>query len=216
MIEVVYTLHSSTWSEYDPGEYITEFTGVIRAIADDIEDAELADVGEIRGFLIHVSHAREQGENLYEVFDDHSADFEAYYRVLFDKQLDDFRPGLLADPNSNTDILFVDDLIIYPGNRGKNIGLQALLNCIKTFGPGIGLVLMQSLPLQYHPSADVDEFKTKLGTDLLFTDKKIAMEKIQAHLSKIGFLPIQGTSLCVIDFTAWSGKDYQDQYVDGL
>jgi len=216
MVQVVYTLRSYSWQEFDPTEYITGFTGVVMTPSDDIDDEELLEAGELRGYLIHVSHARERGEDLYEIFDDHSADFEAYYHVLFNKQSNDYRAGILSDPDSNSDILFVDDLIIYPNHRGKNLGLQATLNTIKTFASGLGLVLVQSLPLQYHTSTDVEEFRTKLGTDLLFTDKDIATEKIQAHLSKIGLLPIQGTSLCAIDLSTWSADEYYDRYISGL
>ena len=137
-------------------------------------------------------------------------DFATCFGQLLDKRKDDFRKGLLAVPPANEDILLIEDLIIYPKYRGSRLGLRAIMNAIKTFGLTCGVVLCQALPLQYHVSRDIKDFKKRIGTKLLFVDKKSSIAKIVKHLQKIGFTRVRGTTLCLIETAIWNLESYSE------
>ena len=207
MIEVVYHLYSSSWGEYEPEDYASSFHSTI--MTDDCGNMEKrVQIGEMKGYLIHVNYARERHESLFRIFDDHSKDFSVYFRHLFDKHKDDFKEGLLAVRPTNDDVLLIDNLVVYPRYRGRNLGLRAIMNAMKTFGLSCGVVLCQALPLQYHESKDIEDFKKRLGTKLLFMDRKSSIAKIVKHLQKIGFTRIQGTTLCLIETATWTFESY--------
>jgi hypothetical protein len=209
MIEVWYHLYSSSWTEYEPEDYISSFSSTI--VADDCGNMEKrVQVGEMNGYLVHVNYARERRESLFRIFDDHSVDFSTYSKALLDKRRNDFKKGLLEVPPINDDILLIDDLIIYPKYRGNSLGLKAIMNVMKTFGLSCGLVLCQALPLQYHVSRDITDFKKRIGTKTLFVDRKSSVSKIVKHLQKIGFTKIPGTTLCLIETAAWNMERYSE------
>ncbi len=202
MIEVLYTFYSTNQDDYDPDNYVSSFVGRI-LVADNGDMERRIQVGELTGYLLHLTYAREKHENLYHIFDDHSPDLANYFRALFDRRKNDYRHALLSVPVANDDMLVVDDLIIYPKHRGQNLGLKALMNAIKTFGLTCGVVLCQALPLQYHESIDIKDFKRRIGTKLLFVDKKVALQKIVAHLGKLGFSRVKDSTLCFIETATW-------------
>ena len=209
MIEVWYHLYSSSWTEYEPEDYISSFSSTI--FTDDCGNMEKrVQVGEMNGYLVHVNYARERHESLFRIFDDHSMDFATCFGRLFDKRRNDFKKGLLEVPPINDDILLIDDLIIYPKYRGNSLGLKAIMNVMKTFGLSCGIVLCQALPLQYHVSRDIKDFKKRIGTKLLFVDRRSSISKIVKHLQKIGFTRIQGTTLCLIETAAWNMESYSE------
>jgi hypothetical protein len=209
MIEVFYHLYSSNWIDYEPDDYISSFSSTI--ITDDCGNMEKrVQVGEMNGYLVHVNYARERHESLFRIFDDHSMDFATCFARLFDKRRNDFKKGLLSAPPLNDDILLIEDLIIYPKYRGNSLGLRAIMNAIKTFGLNCGVVLCQALPLQYHVSKDMKDFKKRIGTKLLFMNKKSSLVKIANYLQRIGFSRIRGTTLCLIETAAWNLESYSE------
>jgi hypothetical protein len=209
MIEVFYHLYSSNWPDYEPEDYVSSFSSTI--VTDDCGNMEKrVQVGEMNGYLVHVNYARERHASLYRIFDDHSMDFSTCFGRLFDKRKDDFRKGLLSVPPANEDILLIEDLIIYPKYRGSSLGLRAIMNAIKTFGLSCGVVLCQALPLQYNVSRDMKDFKKRIGTKLLFVDRKSSIAKIVKHLQKIGFTRLRGTTLCLIETAVWNLESYSE------
>jgi GNAT superfamily N-acetyltransferase len=202
MIDVQYHLCSSNWTEYEPDEYVSCF--VAEVMTEDHGNFERrVQVGEMNGCLVHVDYAREKHERLFQVFEDHSDALAGYFRALFSRWTNDYKKGLLEFPATHDDILIVDDLIIYPRYRGKNLGLKALMNAMKTFGMSCGVVLCQAFPLQYHQTIDVGDFRRRIGSSLLFVEKGLSLSKIVQHLGKIGFKRIPGTTLCMIETAAW-------------
>ena len=209
MIEVWYHLYSSSWAEYEPEDYISSFSSTI--VTDDCGNMEKrVQVGEMNGYLVQVNYARGRHEDLFRIFDDHSIDFATCFGRLFDKRRNDFKKGLLEVPPINDDILLIDDLIIYPKYRGNSLGLKAIMNVMKTFGLSCGIVLCQALSLQYHVSRDIKDFKKRIGTKLLFVDRKSSISKIAKHLQKIGFIRIRGTTLCLIETAVWNMERYSE------
>jgi len=209
MIEVWYHLYSSSWAEYEPEDYISSFSSTI--VTDDCGNMEKrVQVGEMNGYLVQVNYARGRHEDLFCIFDDHSIDFATCFGRLFDKRRNDFKKGLLEVPPINDDILLIDDLIIYPKYRGNSLGLKAIMNVMKTFGLSCGIVLCQALSLQYHVSRDIKDFKKRIGTKLLFVDRKSSISKIAKHLQKIGFIRIRGTTLCLIETAVWNMERYSE------
>jgi hypothetical protein len=209
MIEVRYHFNSSSWTDYEPDDYVTSFVSTI--VTDDCGNMERRiQTGEMKGYLVHVNYARERHESLFHIFSDHSADFSSHFRRIFDRRSNDFKEGLLAFPPINEDVLLIDDLIIYPEYRGNNLGLRTIMNAMKTFGMSCGIVLCQALPLQYHESKDIKDFKKRIGTNLLFVDRKTSIAKIVKHLQRIGFTRIPGTTLCMIETAAWNIESYEE------
>jgi len=209
MIEVRYYFNSSNWADYEPDDYVSGFISTI--VTNDHGSMERRiKIGEMKGCLVHVNFARERHESLFRIFDDHSADFAFYFKRIFDKRRNDFKEGLLAFPPISEDVLLIDDLIIYPEYRGNSLGLRTIMNVMKTFGMSCGVVLCQALPLQYHESKDIRDFKKRIGTNLLFVDRKTAIAKIVKHLQRIGFMRIAGTTLCMIETATWSMESYKE------
>ncbi len=209
MLIAEYEVASDSWGDGEPDEFLSYFLGKFKQPAKDAEGDETVSIGEMRGYRIHVTYAREEGYCLYDVFDAHSGDSELYYHALFNKDSDDYRKELFDDPPLDEDILFIDDLIIFPAYRGKQLGLQAIMNVIKTLGSGCGVILSQTLPLQHHSSKDIEEFREKIGTSLLFVDKDTGRRRIIDYLSRIGFRQIPRTPLCMIDRSRWSLAQYR-------
>ena len=118
MIDVLYTFYSTNYEEWDPDNYVSCFVG--RILSDDRGNMEKRiQVGEMNGYLFHLTYAREKHESLFHIFDDRSEDFAAYFKALFDKRRNDFRQGLLAVPAANDDILVVEDLTRISHSRGQ-------------------------------------------------------------------------------------------------
>ena len=212
MIKIRYEVYSENLEDYDPNDYISYYHGRIIIPDESTEDFEDLEIGEIRGYLININLARENNEDIYYIFDDYSEDFAHYYQVIFDRRTNDFREDLFKEPPIYEDILMIDDLIIYPKFRRNEYGLKAIMNVMKTFGMSCGLILIETLPLQHHSTENIDEFREKIGTELLFIDKETGIKKLKSYWSKLGFKPIKNSPLCMIETSIWQIKNYQKYY----
>jgi len=210
-----YSLRSEQGKEYSPEKYITKFAGRIEIFSDDMdeeEDLEPIEIGEITGYLINNDYARINSENIFHIFDDYSTEFSTYYTSVFDTSSDLFKNNICQDDQAGENILLIDDVIIYPNYRGREFGLYAILQTIKTFAMNYRIILIQTLPLQYHESKDITEFKDKIGVELLLVKRDIATDKIVLHWKKIGFSRITKSPLCYIDMKNYRLTEYLDKY----
>ena len=67
MIEVRYHFNSSSWTDYEPDDYVTSFVSTI--VTDDCGNMERRiQTGEMKGYLVHVNYARERHESLFHIF----------------------------------------------------------------------------------------------------------------------------------------------------
>ena len=92
-------------------------------------------VGRARAAIIHASIA---GGGLYDAMDADSGELEALYSVYFDGNYfkEQFSEGV------GSDLLYVSDVELIPGVRGRNIELAVVRRLCDTLGTGSELVVV--------------------------------------------------------------------------
>src|SRR5215510_13883012 len=76
----------------EPSDYVSAFTGIIRATGD---DATPCRVGKVRAWRINADVASANGEPLLDVCDAHSAELHAVHTLLYESDQYHFRQELI-------------------------------------------------------------------------------------------------------------------------
>ena len=179
--------------ELEPyGEYVREIHGKITAteINPDLIEKEPEQVGHINARLIQTGRIVNDGASLFVVYDSFDQYFHDIYGELFDPENDEFTETLqrqFKELGSDSSILLIDDVEVFPSYRGKKIGLAAVHRLIDVFGAWDCLVIIPIYPPQFHTYSNDSVWKKKMRADLFAKDEEAARAKLEQYWSILGF-----------------------------
>jgi hypothetical protein len=91
--DLVLQTTASLHPDGEPEEYISEYTGFIRA---DGEDGAVRRVGKVRAYRIHASPAANARQSLFEVCDAHGYEMHVLHTLLYETDDYCFNDSLVA------------------------------------------------------------------------------------------------------------------------
>ena len=156
-------------------------------------------IGKFRTYIVSVESAVDEGESIFELFDDDALTmeyFEALYAgfggrynnqisSLFHELEDFWRPNLLI----------LDRLTIYPQFRNHDIGLEVITALIKRLKMGIGLIALKPYPLQFDTDDPIE--RQELGLDNFVMSQRGATLKLRKYYGRLGFMRVPKTPYMV-------------------
>jgi len=184
---------SSYIGNREASDCITEYTAVL--YAGDYDDNSLNEyVGEICFKIINLSLAKDEGFDIYEMFDTyeytfrHGQNFYNFKTGTFKKPILKEFPEIEIEFNR---ICIIESIGIVPKFRGKNMGAKAFKDLAWHFNHCI-LFILQPFPLQFgNPQSNV-EFLTKLDMSKFEKNEKKATTALSNYYQTWGFKKIKG------------------------
>jgi len=157
-------------------EYVLEIHGNItyRQIDPDIEQ-DSQDIGCINARLIQMGRIINDGANILELYDSFDQYLHDIYGELFDVENDEFTETLqrqFKELGSDSNVLLIDDVEVFPAYRGKRIGLAAAHRLIDVFGAWDCLVVIPIYPPQFHVYSNDSAWKKKMRANLFAKDEE--------------------------------------------
>ena len=145
--DIVLRTQGSLHPDGEPGEFVSEYTGVITC-ADD-ETGVVTKVGRVSALRVHAALAHNAGEHLLDVCDCHSGELHYLHTLLYEPDQYHFREGLMARfEATESDLLVLDYIMLNPKWRGLRLGLLAVRKFVDLIGGGCGLVVSEIAPLR--------------------------------------------------------------------
>jgi GNAT superfamily N-acetyltransferase len=144
--DIVLKTGASLHPDGEPDDFISAYTGVIRAEG---ESGVRRKVGKVRAYRIHAGAAAAAGEPLFDVCDAHSAELHEVHALLYEPGRYHYR-GRVADrfDQAGPDTLLLDYVVLHPKWRGLRLGLLAARKMMDLLGGGCGLVVSHIAPLR--------------------------------------------------------------------
>jgi hypothetical protein len=144
--DIVLQTSASLHPDGEPDNFVSEFTGLIRAEGD---DGVLQRVGKVHAWRINAEAAASSGEPLFDVCDAHSGALHEVHTLLYepggyhywDELVDRF-------DQAGWDTLVLDYVVLHPKWRGLRLGLLAVRKMIDLLAGGCGLVVCDIAPLR--------------------------------------------------------------------
>ncbi|NML22052.1 GNAT family N-acetyltransferase [Pseudoflavitalea sp. G-6-1-2] len=161
------------------------------------ENSENEYVGEMIFKILCLDQAKDEGMDLYELFDNDEYTFrhaQSYYN--FSKR-NFATPLLKAYPELEWDggkICIIETIAIIPKYRGKGIGSKAFKDLVWNFGDNCSLFMLQPYPLQFELEENRREFKQKLDLENFEKNEKKATASLTKYYHSWGFEKIKGLS----------------------
>jgi hypothetical protein len=181
LFDIVLSTRASLHPLSEPDEFISSFTGVIRAEGD---DGVLHRVGRVQAFRVHMYLAVNHGEALFDVFDAHSQPMQDLYAALFDPETDSFKEAIVGQFEAmDSDLLVLDYVVLHPRWRGLRLGLLAARKLVDVLGSGCGLVVSHIAPLQ----PEAHELLRVPKSWLPRQDRAEAVLKLRRYFRQMGF-----------------------------
>ena len=173
-------------------EYVLEIHGniTLTEINPDLIEKDPEQVGHINARLIQTGRIVNDGASLFVVYDSFDQYFHDIYGELFDPENDEFTETLqrqFKELGSDSSILLIDDVEVFPAYRGKRIGLAAAHRLIDVFGAWDCLVIIPIYPPQFHVYSNDSVWKKKMQADLFAKDEEAARAKLEQYWSVLGF-----------------------------
>ena len=183
----------------DPDDFISEYTGFVRAEGD---DGDVRRVGEVHAYRIHASLAADARASLFEVCDAHSHEMHVLQTLLYEPNDYGFKQVLVERFGAvDFDCLVLDYVVLHPRWRGLKLGLLAARKLIDLLGGGCGLVVSDIAPLSHEapgllkiPAPWVPRNETREA-------KKQAARKLRRYFRRMGFERIGKTSYYGLSMT---------------
>jgi hypothetical protein len=196
--DLVLQTTASLHPDGEPEEYISEYTGFVRA---DGEDGAVRRVGKVHAYRIHADLAAEARESLFEMCDAHSQEMHVLHTLLYEPGGHNFNDSMVAQFEAmESDCLVLDYVVLHPKWRGLKLGLLAARRLIDLLGGGCGLVVSHMAPLNRHaprllriPASWIPRHETAEA-------EKFAARKLRRYFKRMGFerigkTPYYGLSL---------------------
>ena len=185
----------------DPERFIYDTIGKI-VLYDADGDSRLR-VGDFRLTFVDVEGAIAARESVLDVFDAERRTLE-YFEALYDIDSASFTRAVhdaaggasIFCPN----LLILDRLTILPRHRGHGVGLAVLIQLMRRFGPGAGLIAMKPFPLQLEATPPEDASARRgLRLSVFPKNGRAATAELWRYYSKLGFRLVRGTKMMVFD-----------------
>jgi hypothetical protein len=156
-------------------------------------------LGKVDVFIIKVSNALSQGDDLFDLFDVKQEIWNAG-SAIFDFGRNDFLPSVSklftrAWPpmNPDGDIMLIHRIGISPLVRGQSLGLSVLGRVIMDYSAGCSLVVTKPYPLQFEQNIEGSPDWNDLSLSSFSKNEKESSKKLIKYYSKLGFKRL-GTS----------------------
>jgi hypothetical protein len=183
--DIVLSTSASLHPEVEPDEFISSYSGVIRAEG---EDGILHRVGRAHAWRVHMGLAADRGESLLDVFDAHSQPMCDLYAALFDPETDSFaEPVVRQFGVVDSDLLVLDYVVLHPRWRGLRLGLLAARKMVDLLGGGCGLVVSHVAPLRPDAYDMLRVPKSWLPAHGTAEGRKRAVLTLRRYFRQVGF-----------------------------
>ena len=175
----------------EPDEYISEYTGIVRAEG---EDGVPRRVGKVHAWRIRAEDAAANGESLFEVCDAHSHEMHVVHTLLYEPNGYELKEELVGEFGVlGFDCLVFDYVILHPKWRGLKLGLLAVRKTVDLVGVGCGLVACDISPLRHEAHSLLKVPPAWLPQLSTVEEKKAAVRKLRRHFRRLGFRRIGKT-----------------------
>jgi hypothetical protein len=183
--DIVLSTSASLHPEVEPDEFISSYSGVIRAEG---EDGILHRVGRAHAWRVHMGLAANQGESRLDVFDAHSQEMCDLYAALFDLEADYFAEHIVHQFDVvESDLLVLDYVVLHPRWRGLRLGLLAARKMVDLLGGGCGLVVSHVAPLRPDAHELLRVPKSWLPSHKTAETRKQAVLTLRRYFRQVGF-----------------------------
>jgi hypothetical protein len=188
---IIFTSHSRLEDPIEPTNFITEFSGIIKAYIDDIQDE--VEVGRINGSIVEVKKSLNYGYKASLIFDA-STEIDEYMAQVWDYENNNYSKLINPEEEYLLDTLILSTLYIYPEFNGHGYGLAAIQRTIEHFDRDNFLVLFKADPLQFIKKEDhSDNFNKRMNISKFEMDKKKSLKSLMNYYSLGGFKRIGNT-----------------------
>jgi len=170
-------------------DFVYDLSGEIILDPDGLVGSKETVIGKIHAERIDLGAAYDQKASVMEIFDSSSELYEVYV-ALFNLKTDGFLDALELETPFG-DILVIHSIEVIPEYRGRNLGLLAMLQTIKTFGGGCVVAAIKPFPLQF----------TGKVTDDNEAEFNRGQKKLRDHWKKLGFKRAMKTDFYYMDLT---------------
>jgi hypothetical protein len=164
--------------------------------SDDQQRIISREAGKGEAIILHVGNAMNDGEEIAEACDAHSAEAHEYRSAVLavNNEWRDDVDKQFGGELFEHDVLAFTKLEIKQEHRGQKLGLLSLLRTMNIFSGGCGLTLIKPWPLQY-TSKEFDEIEATGRTSQGWTARKRDLEfaKLRSYWSQLGFERIEAT-----------------------
>jgi len=144
--DIVLQTSASLHPDGEPDDFISEFTGVIRAEGD---DGVLRRVGKVHAWRINAEVAAASGEPLFDVCDAHSRELHEVQTLLYEPGGYHYWVELVDRfDQAGWDTLVLDYVVLHPKWRGLRLGLLAARKMVDLLAGGCGLVVCDIAPVR--------------------------------------------------------------------
>lgn len=172
----------------DYGEDLDLIHDIEGKILYEAEMKKAVKVGKIRAQKLGLGEALERRISWFDLCDSQSQELHDAYVAVFDlKKGNSIREDLELEMFG--DILLIHEISIIPKHRGRDLGLVAMHQTLKSLGGGCSMAVIKPFPLQF--SCKVTEKNRK--------ECDAAQEKLREHWGRVGFMRIEGTDYYYID-----------------
>ena len=177
----------------DPSSFVRPIDGRVFADRDLGEDDDRIEVGYINASLIQISLAFDLSYAIEDVFDAND-EVARLFPAVWDLDENDFSDAISSQGWG--DVLYVRELGIYGGFRGRGYGLAALRTLEQEFG-GVAcpVSVLEPVPLQFCSNTVTDA--PRMGLDHLPSDEELATTALKNFYQQLGYSQIEGFSYMV-------------------
>jgi hypothetical protein len=193
---IEFAVRASLHEEYVDSDFVHPIVGRVFAKSEDFGDAE--DAGYIKASLLQFGEAMDHGISTERLGDGIEGSIAEYWEVLFDLDTGYWKEEIQDEYEaSGCDLLIIDCVEIRPRWRGLGVGPAAVDRTIDIFGAGCGLVACRPWPLQFTPAFTRDR-KALKGLKAPGVGRDVAVRKLRAYWSRLGFWPLGETGIHVL------------------
>jgi hypothetical protein len=183
--DIVLSTSASLHPEVEPDEFISSYSGIIRAEG---ENGVLRRVGRALAWRVHMGLAADRGGSLLDVFDAHSQPMCDLYAALFDPETDYFSEAIIHQFKAmDSDLLVLDYVILNPRWRGLKLGILAARKMVDLLGGGCGLVVSHIAPLRQDAYHMLRVPKSWLPRHKTAKSRKQAVVSLRRYFRQMGF-----------------------------
>tara|TARA_B110000003_G_C16493277_1_gene474344 strand:+ start:225 stop:875 length:651 start_codon:yes stop_codon:yes gene_type:complete len=189
---IVFTSRSRLEDPIEPTHFVTEFSGLIKAYDDDIQDE--VEIGRIEGSVVQMKKNIDYGYKASLIFDA-STEINEYMTEVWDYDSNDYSKLINPDGEYLCDTLILSILYIYPEFNGHGYGLAAIQRTIEHFDRDHYLVLFKADPLQFiGKERHSDNFNKRMDISKFETDEDKAHKSLMNYYSLGGFKRLRNTN----------------------
>jgi GNAT superfamily N-acetyltransferase len=197
-------------TEYGPHAFLACYDGSI------VRSEDNRKVGRARSLVAEIERAREHGYGALEFLDVDGSSWP-YHELLSQREAGSFTPAvnhaLGIDEVYGQNLLIIDRIEVLPRYRGKDYGLQAMHLMLTHLSLGCRLAAIKPYPLQFEGDRPLGEsvaWRRRLNLESFTRQKAAATQRLRQHYGRLGFVPVKGTPLMVLDVDDGYLKQWND------